>query len=102
MSPENPMDALEKEMPDVVGAFRNLHETVAARGALSAETKKLIMISVSTALRCEPCIRLHVSDAKEMGIGRQEILEAAGVAVLLGGGPAIAYTSRFVLDELDA
>ncbi len=100
MGEKSSMDALEEEMPDIAGALRQLHEAASADGALSARTKKLIMIGISAALRCEPCIRLHVSDAKEMGIGREEILEAAGVAVLLGGGPVAAYTGIYLLDEL--
>jgi AhpD family alkylhydroperoxidase len=102
MSTGNPMEALEAELPNVMKAFRELRDAVAGDGALPARTKKLIMIGIAVAIRCEPCIRMHVAGAKEMGISREEILEAAGVAVLLGGGPAAAYSGLFLLDELNA
>ena len=98
---EDPMDALAQELPGVVKAFRELHGAVTEEGSLSARTKQLIIIGISVALRCEPCVRRHISIAKEMGISREEITEAAGVAVLMAGGPAAAYASLYVLDELD-
>jgi AhpD family alkylhydroperoxidase len=102
MSAPNPMDALEAELPRAVEAFRRFHEEVSADGALPAATKKLIMIGISVAIRCEPCIRAHVASAKEMGISREEILEAASVGILLGGGPSAAYSGLYLLDELNA
>lgn len=102
MNSENPMQALEGEMPEVMAAFRAFHDAVGADGELSAKTKKLIMIGISVAIRCEPCIKAHVSQAKEMGIRREEMMEAAAVAMLLGGGPAAAYAGKYLLDELDA
>jgi len=98
----DPVAELGAQMPEVAGALRGLHEVVGGDGALSARAKKLIMIGISVAIRCEPCIRMHVATAREMGISREEILEAASVAILLGGGPAAAYCSLYVLDELNA
>jgi len=99
---EKPVDRLERELPAAMKAFREFHDAVAADGALTARTKKLIMVGISVAVRCEPCVRTHVASAKEMGIPREEIMEAAGVAVLMGGGPSLAYAGRCLLDELDA
>lgn len=96
----DPMEELGKQMPGVVGALRSMHESVDVDGALPAGTKKLIMIGISVAIRCEPCIRMHVSSAREMGLSTEEILEAASVGILLGGGPAAAYCRLYVLDEL--
>ena len=97
---EDPLNDLAKELPNVVEAFRELHGATTEDGSLSARTKQLIIIGISVALRCEPCIRRHVTIAREMGVSREEIIEAAGVAVLMAGGPAAAYLSNYVLDEL--
>jgi AhpD family alkylhydroperoxidase len=97
----DPLDPLAQELPDVVKAFRELHGAVTGDGALSARTKQLIIIGISVALGCEPCLQRHVPIATEMGISRGEIIEAAGVAILMGGGPAAAYATSYVLDELD-
>ena len=99
---EDPLDALAQELPGVIDAFRELHGAVTEDGALSARTKQLIIIGIAVALGCEPCVRRHIPIAREMGISREEIIEAAGVAILMAGGPAAAYATQYVLDELDS
>ena len=101
-SPEALMEALHEELPGVTEALEGLHGAVMEDGALPAKTKSLILVGISTAIRCEPCIRRHVKAASELGATRPEIIEAAGTAILMGGGPAAAYTGRYVMDELDA
>jgi AhpD family alkylhydroperoxidase len=85
----------------VADAFGVLRDEATKDGVLSARTKRLILVAVSVALRCEPCIRTHVKVAVEMGVSRKEILEATGISILMAGGPAIAYTSTIVLKVLD-
>jgi len=95
------MNVLKEQLPNVVDAFGVLRDEAIKEGVLSARTKRLMMVAVSVALRCEPCIRTHVKTAVEMGISRTEILEATGISILMAGGPAIAYTSTVVLEVLD-
>ena len=95
------MDLLKKQLPNVSNAFGVLRDEAIKDGVLSARTKRLMMVAVSVALRCEPCIRTHVKTAVEMGMSRTEILEATGISILMAGGPAIAYTSTVVLEVLD-
>ena len=45
------------------------------------------------------CIAVHVSKALEAGATKDEIMESAFVAVLMGGGPAMVYT-KMVYDAL--
>ena len=101
-NPEAMMDALRSEIPEVVEALEGLHDVVMEDGALPAKTKSLILVGIAAAIRCEPCIRKHVKGASELGATRSEIIEAAGTAILMGGGPVAAYTGRYVIDELDA
>ena len=96
--------AMAEQMPDVMNAFMAFHGEVGKDGALSAKTKKLMMVGVSVALRCEYCLWKHVPEAVDMGATREEILEAVSTAILMAGGPAGAYGSAVVLkilDELD-
>ena len=44
-------------------------------------------LSIAVAMRCESCIAFHVHDAQAGG----EILEALGVAIMMGGEPAAMY-----------
>ena len=95
------MESFHQELPEVMGAFRGLQEAATSEGILSAKMKKLMMIAVSAALRCEPCLREHVKGAVAMGVTREEILEAAGVSILIGGGPTAAYCALYLMDELN-
>ncbi|RDV80508.1 carboxymuconolactone decarboxylase family protein [Ammonifex thiophilus] len=87
-------------MPTVMQSFNRLHEAVIKEGVLSAKQKELIAVGIAVALRCPYCIAAHVAKARELGATRQEILEAASVAILMGGGPSAAYTVE-VLKVLD-
>jgi len=60
-------------------------------GALSARTKELIALAIAITVRCDGCIAYHVHDAVHAGATRGEIVEAIGVAVLMGGGPSAIY-----------
>ncbi|WP_246050236.1 carboxymuconolactone decarboxylase family protein [Neolewinella litorea] len=42
-------------------------------------------------VRCDGCIAFHLHDAIAAGADRDEITEAIGVAVLMGGGPSVVY-----------
>mgnify|MGYP000589719041 CR=1 FL=1 len=98
---KNAMESFHQELPDVMSAFRGLQEAATSDGILNAKVKKLMMVAVSAALRCEPCLREHVKGAISIGASREEILEAAGVAILIGGGPTAAYCSLYLMDELN-
>lgn len=97
--------AMTKEVPGVMNALMGLRGEVVRDGAISAKNKELMMVGIAVALRCEYCLWKHVPEAVNMGATREEILEAVSTAVLMAGGPAVAYGSVVVLkilDELDA
>ena len=71
-----------------------MHREAMAHGAISVKHKELIALAIAIAKRCDDCIAYHVHDALHAGATREEILEAAGVAVLMGGGPAMMYSCR--------
>ncbi|MBI5014943.1 MAG: carboxymuconolactone decarboxylase family protein [Deltaproteobacteria bacterium] len=83
-----------------MGAFARLQEAATATGALDAKTKRLVMIGIALAQRCEPCLRVHVAAALELGVSRAEILDVAGVAILMGGGPVAAAAATVLVDLL--
>ncbi|MGQ9558587.1 MAG: carboxymuconolactone decarboxylase family protein [Desulfurispora sp.] len=85
---------LARELPDVMKGFMQLHSAVIKDGALSAKQKELIALGIAVAVRCSYCIAHHVKQARALGASRQEILEAASVAMLMGGGPAVAYSTE--------
>lgn len=82
---------LRTEIPDTMVAFGSLHQSALVDGALSKRMKELVALSIAIAIRCDGCIAYHVHDALAAGATREEILEIIGVAVLMGGGPALMY-----------
>jgi AhpD family alkylhydroperoxidase len=82
---------LGREAPAVMGAFARLHTASQAEGALSAKVKELMALAIGIAVHCEGCITYHVHDALRAGASPEEIAETVGVAVMMGGGPAVVY-----------
>lgn len=85
------MKELETEIPSVVDGFNSLHKAAISEGALSSKIKELIALSIAITVRCDGCIAFHVREALKSGASSQEIIETIGVAVLMGGGPAVVY-----------
>jgi AhpD family alkylhydroperoxidase len=82
---------LAREIRGCMSGFGQLNAAATAEGALSAKVKQLIALSLAVTLRCDGCIAYHVHDALRAGATRQEIMECIGVAILMGGGPAMVY-----------
>lgn len=82
---------LHKEIPGPMAGFASLHKGALADGALERKSKELIALGIAVAARCDGCVAYHVHDAIKAGASRQEITEAIGVAILMGGGPAMVY-----------
>ena len=41
--------------------------------------------------KCEPCVKIHVKKAREMGFSQEEIDEAAWMAIAFGGSPTMMF-----------
>jgi AhpD family alkylhydroperoxidase len=92
------MGELRREDPEIMKAFMGLHKVAAEDGVLSSKVKELIALAIAVNVRCNGCIAFHVNDALKAGAKRDEIIEALGVAILMGGGPAMMYA----VEALDA
>ena len=87
-----------KGMPEVAKGFSELARAATAPRALDSKTKELIAIAVGIAAHCDACLGYHARAAAKLGATREEILDAIGVAVYMGGGPSMMYGA----DALDA
>ena len=85
------MGQIQREIPSVMEGFGKLHHAAVGDGALDPKTKELIALGIAISVRCEGCISFHVHDALKAGATRPEIVEAIGVAILMGGGPSLMY-----------
>lgn len=95
------MSELSKHQPETLRHFKSFMGSVLKEGVLDTKTKELIAIGTSITARCKYCIAIHVEKALNAGAAKEEILEAAIVAILMGGGPAMTYVSEVkkALDE---
>lgn len=96
------MMALGKECPEFMGAFKGLMDAIENKGPLDLKTVELILIGIAVAKQCSYCIEIHIAKGLKAGLTREEILSAAQLAVLMGGGPALMYTMQVVLETLDS
>lgn len=85
------MEKLGAEIPDAMQGFGALHESSLKPGALDSKTKELIALGIAITVRCDGCISFHVHDAMKAGSSKEEIAETVSVAILMGGGPSVAY-----------
>ncbi len=90
----------QKKFPEALSGFSNLFSKVMKDGALTLKEKELVAIGIAVAIHCEPCIRLHIKKALELGVTEEQIIDAASVGVVMGGGPAATHLP-IVTDTLD-
>jgi AhpD family alkylhydroperoxidase len=88
------MRGLGKELPGPMSGFVQLHKQAMSDGALSAKVKELMALAIGIHACCAGCIAFHVHGALRAGASRQEVLEAIGVALMMGGGPASVYAAE--------
>lgn len=85
---------LAKLSPDTVKGYAALGAAGAKTDHLDARTRELIALAVAVALRCDGCIAVHTEAARRLGLRKEEIAEALGVAVSIGAGAAVVYSTR--------
>lgn len=86
--------ALKGEIPDTVKNFYAMSEAANIDGALDTKTKELIALAIGVAVHCDGCIGFHTQKLVKLGATKQEIAEALGVAVYMGGGPSLMYATE--------
>lgn len=55
------------------------------------QTKELVAIGASVATNCEPCLKYHLSKAKENGASEESIVEAIEVGKMVKKGAMEKY-----------
>lgn len=95
------MGVLSEALPQTIPAMVAFMGAAAKDGALTYREKELIAIGVALYSRCPECIVVHCQKALEAGCSRAEILEAAGMAMVFGGGPVLGSSATLLLECLD-
>jgi len=85
---------LRVSIPGTMKGFGTLHQESMKAGALDEKQKELIALGIGIAARCDGCIAFHTHEALANGATREEISETIGIAVSMGGGPALMYAAH--------
>jgi AhpD family alkylhydroperoxidase len=78
----------------IVKRIFNLDTNAYQEGALDVKTKELLGLVASTVLRCDDCIKYHLETSHKQGISKAEMMEAMGIATLVGGTIVIPHLRR--------
>lgn len=84
---------LRQDIPDTMQAFSALAQAAGKSQALDKKTKELIALAIGVTGRCDGCIGFHAQALARLGATRAEIEETLGMAVYMGGGPALMYAA---------
>jgi len=87
------LKVLRSDIGDTMQSFSALAQAATKSQALDRKTKELIALSIGVATRCDGCIGFHSEALVKLGASREEVEEALGVAIYMGGGPALMYAA---------
>ena len=80
-------EELRRLSPKVTGGLVRMREAAYRDATVAAKYKLLTAMTISIAIRCEPCIRAYVKMAYERGISQEELIEFLEVAMTMQGCP---------------
>ena len=95
-------DRLMQEDQKILKRIFNLDTNAFMEGHLPIKTKELLGLGNSLVLRCDDCVKYHLQTCFELGLSKEEVLEAMGISLLIGGTIVIPHLRRAVefWDEL--
>jgi len=85
-------------MDQVRASFKQFLGAASSPHGLDAYTKQAMALALSVALRCEPCLRMHLQNARQKGFSQDEIDEAAWMGISFAGSPAMVFYQQ-ILDS---
>ncbi|MDW7731071.1 MAG: carboxymuconolactone decarboxylase family protein [Methanolobus sp.] len=89
-----------KDMPELF-IPRMIYENSVMREfkRMDPKTVELICVAVSSALRCEYCLKTHVRVAKRLGVSKEEIFDAILIASTISNAAVLAEGTRSLDSE---
>lgn len=72
----------------------NLDTNAYQAGALDKKTKELLGLVASAVLRCDDCVKYHLQTCHNLGLTKEEIMEALSIATLVGGTIVVPHLRR--------
>jgi selenide,water dikinase len=84
------------EMDQVKAQFKAFLGATSTPHHLDAYTKQAMALALSVALRCEPCLKMHLKSARKKGFTPDEIDEAAWMGISFAGSPAMVFYQQML------
>ncbi len=81
--------------------YQDFSKEIKKNSSLSHKVQHLILLSNAVISQCDMCIALHVQGAATNGATKDEIIDAAWLAVAMGGSPKMMHL-RYVYEEIAA
>ena len=72
----------------------NLDTNAYMEGVLPKKTKELLGLGNSLVLRCDDCVRYHLEECHKLGLSKEEVVEAMGISLLIGGTIVVPHLRR--------
>lgn len=89
-----------RQAGDVAAAFMQFWRKTKDESAIPTKYKELMQLAIVLTQQCRPCINLHTQICVQVGCSREEILDAANVALAMGGGPVFEFIG-YLMQALD-
>ena len=87
-------DKLLADNNKVIKRIFNLDTNAYMEGALDVKTKELLGLVASAVLRCDDCVKYHLETCHKEGLSKEQVMEALGIATLVGGTIVIPHLRR--------
>ena len=94
------MGRVGQDLPNEFKEFIEFVKIAEKPGAMEEKSKHLTLLALAVAFQCTWCIAIHTKGCVDSGASKDEILEAAMMAVVMGGGPKLMYF-EVLYEELD-
>lgn len=77
--------------PKLGSAYQHFRNVANQDGVLDPKTRELLMVALSSVLRCPHCVEDHIVRAQEVGASKEEVTEALLIAAFEGAGTQLAW-----------
>lgn len=84
---------LRNYAPDLMKGFSEMSNAATKDQVLDKKTKELIALALGVAAHCDGCIGFHTQTLARLGATKEEVMEALGMTVYMGGGPSLMYAA---------
>ncbi|MDK2956575.1 MAG: hypothetical protein PWQ57_2071 [Desulfovibrionales bacterium] len=91
---------MQKQAGGVFPGYLNFTKQISQYGPIDHKTQELIHVACSVMSQCDMCISLHIQSAASLGASKEEIMQAAMLAIAMGGSPKMMQM-QYVFEELE-